>query len=89
MVPAAAPPPPPEVDGGPVYKVKQLLAVHTRGQGRQFLVDWEGYGADERRWIPSRHIVDPSLIDYFYRDHPELSRPSGVSPGGLVTVAPR
>ena len=28
MVPPATPPPPPEVvDGGPVYKVKQLLAV--------------------------------------------------------------
>ena len=49
MVPAAAPPPSPEViDGGPVYKVKQLLAVRNQGRGRQFLLDWEGYGLEER-----------------------------------------
>ena len=34
LVPAVKPPPPPEmVDGGLVYKVKQLLAVQSRGQG--------------------------------------------------------
>lgn len=34
MVPATTPPPPPEViDGGPVYKVKQLLPVRNRGRG--------------------------------------------------------
>ena len=63
MVSAVTPPPPPEVnDGGKVYKVKQLLALHNRGRGRQYLVDWEGYGPEERQWVPSCHVVDPSLI---------------------------
>ena len=38
MVPAATPPPSPEViEGGPAYKVKQLLAVRNRGRGKQYL----------------------------------------------------
>ncbi|XP_073350759.1 uncharacterized protein [Pagrus major] len=90
MVPAATPPPPPEVvDGGPVYKVKQLLAVRNRGRGRQYLVDWVGYGPEERQWVPSRHIMDPTLIDDFHRDHSEQSGPSGVGPRGRGTVTPR
>lgn len=79
MVPALPPPPPPEVvDGGPAYKVKRLLAVRNRGRGRQFLVDWEGYGPEERQWVPSRFILDDTLINDFYRDHPEVSGPSGI-----------
>ncbi|KAI3355614.1 hypothetical protein L3Q82_018436, partial [Scortum barcoo] len=60
---AGYPPSPRVVDGGPVCKVKKLLVVRKRGGGRQFLVDWEGYGSEERSWIPTSFIVDDSLID--------------------------
>ncbi|XP_058478083.1 uncharacterized protein LOC131449256 [Solea solea] len=90
MVPAAVPPPPPQmVDGGPVYSVKALLAVRNRGRGRQFLVDWEGYGPEERSWVPASFIVDPDLITDFYRRHPQLSGPSGAVPRGGGTVISR
>ena len=50
MVPPTKPPPLLEgADGGLLYRVKRLLAVRNRGQGKQFLMDWEGYGPEGRQ----------------------------------------
>ena len=90
LVPASKPPPPPRmVDGGPVYTVKKLLGVRNRGRGKQFLVDWVGYGPEERQWVPASFIVDRSLITDFYQDHPGGSGTSGAVPRGGGTVVSR
>lgn len=92
LVPASKPPPLPRfVDGGPVYSVKKLLAVRRRGRGRQYLVDWEGYGPEERSWVSASNIVDPDLIKDFHQHHPDVPEPSGVGHrggGGTVTSSP-
>lgn len=83
-----APPPPEMVNvGGPVCKVKRLLAVRIRGRGWH-LVDWVEYGPEERQWVPSRFSMDPTLIGDFHCLHPECLGLSGSrsEKGGSVTL---
>ncbi|KAI3370010.1 hypothetical protein L3Q82_024432 [Scortum barcoo] len=65
--PSDSPPPPAHRWTPSILKlVKEVLDVRRRGRGYQYLVDWEGYGPEERSWISRKLILDNVLLrDYF------------------------
>ena len=89
--PAPVPPPPRVLKGGDlVWEVNRILEVRRRGRRFHYLVDWVGYRPEDRSWVPSSYLADPTLLEDFYRANPQaIGRSPGVScrEGGPVVGA--
>uniref|UniRef100_A0A8C5PQ35 Polyprotein n=1 Tax=Leptobrachium leishanense TaxID=445787 RepID=A0A8C5PQ35_9ANUR len=80
------PPPPVQVDGETEYEVRKVLDSRLFRGALQYLVDWVGYGPEDRSWIPASNMSASRLVRAFYASHPIAL--VVVLPLALVVVLP-
>ncbi len=73
--PIMEPPLPLILEDGVVYVVRTILDSRRCGGRLEYLVDWEGYGPEERSWIPRDDILDPALMEEFHSNFPNRPGP--------------
>src|SRR5690606_22130459 len=72
-------PPPPSpitVNDENEFEVERILDSRIRYRKLQYLIEWKGYGPNERTWEPLSNLTHcSSLLRRFHRLNPSKTRP--------------
>ncbi|XP_051512641.1 uncharacterized protein LOC127416983 [Myxocyprinus asiaticus] len=63
------------LEDGSVYEVRAILDSRHRRGLLEYLVDWEGYGPEERSWVTRDDILDLTLLTTFHVENPTCPAP--------------
>ena len=74
--------PPIKIDGKEEFVVNDILDSRLVWKTLQYLVDWKGYGVEERTWEPVKHVKNAKeKVESFHLKYPEKP---GAETVGLV-----
>jgi hypothetical protein len=94
-----APQPPEIVEGAPEYEVEGILNSRITGRKLWYMVDWRGYGPEERTWEPADNLTHAAeAVATYHQRYPQRPSPNDIPPpqprgtsarkrGGTVTNA--
>jgi hypothetical protein len=63
--------PPVIIDNEKEYEIESILDSRVVRKQLEYLIDWKGYGIDERCWVKQRDIHAPDLIREFHEKNPQ------------------
>uniref|UniRef100_A0A8C5MCN6 Gypsy retrotransposon integrase-like protein 1 n=1 Tax=Leptobrachium leishanense TaxID=445787 RepID=A0A8C5MCN6_9ANUR len=69
------PPPPVSAASDPEYEVQAIIDSRWRGRSLQYLIQWKGYGPEERSWEPASGVSAVRLVRRFHLLHPTKPAP--------------
>ena len=74
------PPPPVHLAGNDEWEINDILDSKRAGRGVKYLVDWKGYGPEERTWEPLSSLDNSAETVLKYHK----TNPTKIKPAALV-----